>query len=198
LPGYRFHKIAQYLEVMAVAELTNKQRMFVAEYLKDLNATQAAIRAGYSSKNADKIGFQLLEKTRVQQAIEQAMKRRIKRVEFDQDTVVQQLARIAFVDMKDVAEFGPDGVKARDCEEVDGTLLSEVSETKTKDGGTIKVKLSDRMKALELLGRHMGMFRDKVELSGADGGPIGIRVNGMSDDELRALVEGKEADKSRV
>lgn len=178
------------LEVMGVAELTNKQRMFVAEYLKDLNATQAAIRAGYSSRNADKIGFQLLEKTRVQQAIEQAMKRRIKRVEFDQDTVVQQLARIAFVDMKDVVEFGPDGVSVRDCEDVDGTLLNEVSETKTKDGGTIKVKLSDRMKALELLGRHMGMFRDKVEVSGAGGGPIMLAhlTDEAIDEEIRKLM----------
>lgn len=77
--------------------LTEKQKRFCDEYLIDLNATQAAIRAGYSVKNADKIGSELLGKTRVSETISRKIAERSKRTGINQDRVIQELARIAFV-----------------------------------------------------------------------------------------------------
>lgn len=120
-----------------MARLTEKQKRFVAEYLVDLNATQAAIRAGYSEKTAEQIGYQLLQKTSVQVAIQEAQDERSKRTEITQDMVVDELRAVAFA-------------KAGDY--TDSTL-----------------KYSNKLKALELLGKHLGMFTDRVEHSGETG-----------------------------
>ncbi len=116
--------------------LTPKQQKFVEEYLKDLNATQAAIRAGYSVKNAFKIGSEQLHKTTVKQAIEGAISKRNERAELTQDMVVNELRAIAFADVKDTS-WGKNGLPVK-----------------------------DKLKALELLGKHMGMMRDKVDVAG--------------------------------
>ena len=79
-----------------VMALTKKQQLFVEEYLKDLNATQAAIRAGYSAKTAYAIAEKLLRKAEIKQAIQEAMKARSDRTEITQDRVLQELARLAF------------------------------------------------------------------------------------------------------
>ena len=80
--------------------LTEKQRRFVAEYLVDLNATQAAIRAGYSSKTAHSVGHENLRKPEISAAVQEAMKAREQRTEITQDRVLQELARIAFFDLR--------------------------------------------------------------------------------------------------
>lgn len=150
---------------MSARKLSPKQAAFVAEYLIDLNATQAAIRAGYSEKSADKIGAQLLGKTRVREAIEKSQAKRTERTEVTADRVVTELAKIAFADPRDLMEWGPDGLMLKDCRiipDVAAAAVAEVSEG--KDG--MKLKKLDKLKALELLGRHLGMFTDKVEMSG--------------------------------
>jgi len=153
-----------------MGKLTPKQETFVREYLCDLNATQAAIRAGYSAKNAGKIGPELLGKTRISEAIEKLMKEREKRTEVTQDMIVRQLAKIAFLDIKDVVTWDDgQGIKIRPSDEVDGTVLTEVSETMSEGGWTKKVKMSDRMRAIEMLGKHLGMFKENIQLSGAIG-----------------------------
>lgn len=169
-----------------MAGLTAKQQRFVEEYICDLNATQAAIRAGYSAKNADKIGSELLGKTRVREALQAVQAARSKRTEITADRVLEQLAKIAFADIKDVVKFGPHGVTIVDCEQVDGTILAEISETRTEAGGSQKVKLNDRMKALELIGRHLGMYTDKLEHTGKNGGPLQYEV--LSDEEIDAKI----------
>lgn len=148
--------------------LTEKQRTFANEYLIDLNATQAAIRAGYSSKNADKIGSELLGKTRVAEEISKAMAKRSKRVGINQDRVIQELARIAFVNPLDVINPA-DGSVSQHASEDDLACIQSVK-VKTMDGekGSSEereVKLNDKLKALELLGKHMGMFKDNVNLN---------------------------------
>ena len=95
-------------------KLRPKQKMFVEEYLVDLNATQAAIRAGYSAKTASSIGEQNLRKLDIQTAIQEAMKARQERTGVTQDRVIAELARIAFGDQRSVMEWGPSGVKLRD------------------------------------------------------------------------------------
>jgi len=153
--------------------LTDKQENFIREYLVDLNATQAAIRAGYSVKTAYSQGQRLLKNVEIQVAIEEAMNNREKRTEVTQDMVVQQLAKIAFADIKDSVEWDDEnGIRIKPSEEVDGTILASVSETEFKGAVTKEIKFNDRMRALEMLGRHLGMFKDKIEHSGS----VGVQI----------------------
>ena len=147
-------------------KLTDKQAAFVAEYLVDLNATQSAIRAGYSERTAYRIGAELLQKTSVAEAIAAGQAKRAQRVEITADRVVAELAKIAFADPRDLMEWGPNGVRLKDSADLteeQAASVAEVSETTTKDGGSLRLKKHDKVKALELLGRHMGMFKDKME-----------------------------------
>ena len=148
--------------------LTPKQARFVQEYLCDLNANQAAIRAGYSRRTAKQTAAETLTKPYVQAALRRGMAERERRTEITQDRVLEQLAKIAFADMKDFADWSPDGVRLKPSDDVDGTLVAEVSETTSEFAGgrstTVKVKRHDAMKALELLGRHLGMFNDKLRV----------------------------------
>jgi phage terminase small subunit len=152
--------------------MTPKQRRFIEEYLIDLNATRAAVRAGYSEKTAYRIGAELLHKTSVSNVIDAALEERAKRTEVTADRVLKELAVLAFTDFRKAVIWGPDGVTPLPSDELtdeEAAIVAEVSETTTKDGGSIKAKRYDKLKALELLGRHLGMFRDKVEHSGPDG-----------------------------
>lgn len=164
---------------MADKSLTPKQAQFVLEYLVDLNATQAAIRAGYSTRNADKIASQLLGKTRVRREVDKAIAARAKRVGVSADRVVRELARIAFCDPRNVFDWGPDGVTPKSASELsddDAACVAEATETKTKDGGTIRIKLADKIAALNLLAKHTGVAKDHLELSGPGGIPISTEV----------------------
>lgn len=160
---------------MADDRLTPKQRCFVEEYLIDFNATQAAIRAGYSEDSARTTGPENLLKPVVQEAIGKAIARRSKRTEVTADRVVRELARIAFLDARKVMEWGPQGVKFRPSEELDdddAACIVEASETITEAGGTIRVKMADKMAALNLLAKHTGVAKDQLEITGAGGGPL--------------------------
>lgn len=148
-----------------MAKLTPKQKAFVDEYLIDLNATQAAIRAGYSVKRASEIGYQLLQKTTVSEAIAKAMAERSKWTSVSQDRVIEQLAKIAFADLKDYVQWDEKGITLLNSEDVDGTVLQSITEIVLPKGGVKKeVKLSDKLKALELLGKHLGMWTEKQQV----------------------------------
>lgn len=154
-------------------KLTEKQKRFVEEYLIDLNATQAAIRAGYSVKRASEIGYQLLQKTTVSEAIAAAMAERSRRTGITQDRVIQELAKIAFAKMTDFVEWDGEGVRFRDSSQLsdeDAACVAEVTEQEIEfESGkkkTKKIKLHDKVAALEKLGRHLGIFNDKLELGG--------------------------------
>jgi Phage terminase, small subunit len=165
-------------------KLTDKQKRFVNEYLIDLNATQAAIRAGYSVKTADVIGLQLLRKTTVQEALQRRQRDREVRTEITQDKIVNALAKIAFSDPRKVMTWGPNGVVLKDSASLtddDAAMVAEVAETNTG----LRLKTNDRMKALELLGKHLGMFTDKVEHSGSISNPF----DGLTTEQLRKLAE---------
>lgn len=149
--------------------LTPKQKMFIDEYLIDLNATQAAIRAGYSPNNADKIGSELLGKTRVSDAIKTAMAERSKRTGINQDRILMELAKIALVNPENVVNFDKATIREDALPEDLAAVASvKVKRFPTKDGEGIEreIKFYDKTKALDLAGRHLGMFKDKIELSG--------------------------------
>lgn len=154
-----------------MAKLTDKQKLFVDEYLIDLNAKQAAIRAGYSVKTAEQIGYQMLQKTSVSDAIAQAMAMRSRRTGITADRVLNELAKIGFANAADIINFGSATVQ-EDADRDDTACIQsiKVKTIPTEDGEITEreVKLYDKKAALELIGRHLGMFKDKLEISGID------------------------------
>lgn len=151
--------------------MTKKQKRFVEEYLIDLNITQAAIRAGYSPKTAYSIGSENLKKPEIRACIEKAMAERSKRTGINQDRIIMELAKIGLLNPKDLVDFDEATVKEEAAEEDLAAIASvRVKRFPTKDGEGIEreIKMHDKTKALELLGRHFGMFKDKVEVSGLE------------------------------
>lgn len=147
--------------------LTKKQKLFIEEYLADLNATQAAIRAGYSPDTAGSIGNENLKKPEIRAHINKAMAERSKRTGINQDRIVNELAKIAFVKITDVVDERC-RIKASAKEE-DLSCIESIK-VKTSTGANTEsvereVKLSPKLKALELLGRHLGMWNDKLDIS---------------------------------
>ena len=150
-----------------MAKLTEKQQRFVDEYLIDLNATQAAIRAGYSVKTANEQGARLLANVSVQQKIAQKMADRSKRTGVNQDRVVLELARIAFVKITDI--IGSEGEIKSTATDDDLACIESVkykgSESETSSSVEREVKISSKLKALELLGKHLGMWNDELDVN---------------------------------
>ncbi len=129
--------------------LTAKQEAFCQEYLIDLNGTQAAIRAGYSAKTAAEIAVENLGKPQIASRVQELMDARAKRVERTADDVL------------------------RDLHEV----LQDAMQKSTNPMGVVSmVNHSAALKALELEGKHRKMFTDKVEMTGADGGPLNMSL----------------------
>lgn len=146
--------------------LREKHRRFVAEYLVDLNATQAAIRAGYGARSADRTGGMLLRRPDVQAAVRAAQADRATRTRITADRVLEELARIAFVDIRRVFRWGPDGIEliASDAlSEEEAAVVAEIYEG-AGSSGRVKGKRFDKLKALELLGRHLGIFSERVRM----------------------------------
>ena len=150
-----------------MAKLTEKQRLFVEEYLIDMNATQAEIRAGYSAKTADVQGSRMLGNVKVQQAIAEAMAKRSKRTGVNQDRVVLELAKLAFVKMTDLVDS--EGRIKTDATDDDLSCIESIKykESDNEFGGSVEreVKISSKLKALELLGKHLGMWNDKLDVN---------------------------------
>lgn len=182
--------------------LTPKMKMFCEEYIVDLNATQAAIRAGYSEKTAKSIGQENLTKPDIQEYIQQLMNERSKRTEITADRVLQEYAKLGFSNITDflkveeaemVVDYVGEGdskrpiiqkfqqVRIFETDNIQRDKLDAIAEIKqTKEG--IALKLHDKKGALDSIARHLGMFKDKVEHSG----DINIKValpKGFGDDD---------------
>lgn len=148
--------------------LTPRQSLFVAQYLVDLNASKAAERAGYSAKTAHSTGPRLLENAEVAKAIEEALARRSARVEVKQDDVLRSLLEFAncdilgaFTDDHQLLPLSEMSPEVRRC-----IVGIETTATGSEDAPRFvtKVKFSDKLRSLELLGKHVGMFKDKLEV----------------------------------
>lgn len=171
---------------MSRSELLDKQKRFVREFLIDRNATQAAIRAGYSAHSAAVCGSKMLKVPKIRAAIESAEAERSKRTEITADRVLQELWRIATSDIaKAFDEKGsllpvhlmPPEARAALAGVETEELFEGQGEERVQTGLSRKVKHWDKVKALELAGKHLGMWRDKVEVSGENGKALAIHID---------------------
>lgn len=166
------------------AELTPKQELFIAEYLTDLNATRAAIAAGYSAKTAESQAARLLVNVKVAAAIAEKQGKRLAKLEITADRVLQEIARLAFYDPR---KFFNDDGSAKQVNELDDDtamalagmdvmeLFEGSGDQKHAYGLMKKFKLVDKGQNLERLGKHLKLFTDKAEITGANGGPVEIK-----------------------
>ena len=174
----------------AVPRLGVRQRRFVEEYLVDMSPVRAAERAGYAPDRAARTSSSLLRSPAVLEAVEQAMRRRAARIEVTQDLVVRELAAVGFSVMTDLCHWSDEGVRLRDSTDLtraQAAAVAEVRESSTARGGRpargeqadgpvrggVQVKLHSKLKALEMLARHLGMF-------GVATGAIGTSRTGCS------------------
>lgn len=148
--------------------LTAKQKIFADEYLIDLNATRAYKVAYPKVKNdetASAAGARLLRNVKVEDYIQKRMKDREKRTEITQDMVLKELAKIGFANVTDYVTIEGSYVKVKQTEDIPSEKIGAIAGIKEGANG-IEIKLNDKGKALELIGRHLGMWKDKMELSG--------------------------------
>ena len=189
---------------MIVAKLNERQERFCNEYLIDLNATQAAIRAGYKEKTAYSMGQRLLKNVEVQNYIQERKQDRVERTEITQDKVIRELALIAFSNAADYANVVErqailDGVPLEDKDgnpvmyrTVEPVLTAELTEDQKRALSVIKrgkdgfeVRPYDKVRALELLGKHLGLFEEKIAVKGEiKNDPLA----GLTTEELKKLI----------
>lgn len=168
--------------------LTPKQERFVQEYLIDLNATQAAIRCGYSEKTANREGTRLLSNAVIAEAIDAATKERAAKLDITAERVLKEIAAMAFYDpISLMVEIGDrdaengNGVRVSDDGKLYGlrgpTDIRALPETVRRaiigwswdKAGNFTVKFADKSKALDQLARHLSLYNDKLEVTGLDG-----------------------------
>jgi phage terminase small subunit len=177
------------------SKLTQKQKRFCDEYLIDLNATQAAIRADYSKKRASELGYQLLQKTPVQEYISNLVEKRSKITQIDAAYVLNRLVEIDQMDALDILNDDGSCKSIKDWPKIwrqfiCGMDVSEIfigsGEERELAGILKKIKWPDKIKNLELIGKHVDVqaFKDKVEHTGK------VEFNVVSD-SLKEMIEDK-------
>lgn len=167
------------------SRLTPKQKRFVTEYLIDLNATQAAIRAGYSKRTAGPAGARLLMNVIIAGAIQKAKDSRAGRTEVNADWVLKRLVDEAEADIADLYDEHNVLLPVREWPLIwrqglaSGLDVDEQFSEGVKTGQLTKIKLSDRIKRIEMIGKHIGVqaFSERQELSGIGGVPLQIEVS---------------------
>ena len=155
-----------------MAKLTAKQEKFVQEYLVDLNATQAAIRAGYKAKNAYQTGAENLRKPQIAEALQEARKKQETRTQITADRVLQALADIAFADPGEYQTVEGGELTLTDTERIPAGKRRALQGYRIGKGGPEAV-LADKLRALELLGKHLGIF-EKPEEQDAGGVKVSL------------------------
>jgi len=170
--------------------LTPKQANFVEEYIKDLNATQAAIRAGYSPNGAKKQGFNLLRHPHIYPLIQAKQRARLTRLEVRADDVIDRIRRIAACDLR--LAYDQDTGQPLRAVDLPDDLAPAVDAIKTDEHGTIiSLKLSPRLHALELLARHLDLLRPDLvpapDVSLTQVNVAQVYLDRLSTDELKTL-----------
>lgn len=164
--------------------LTERQRLFAYEYLKDLNGTQAAIRAGYKPSNAKSQASNLLKHPAVRAIVDRGRADKQQHLEITQERILEELARIAFAKIGDYISIDNSGHIIIKPGTIDGDAGRPVAEvTDGGDTGKLRFKLHDKHKALELLGKHLGIFIDRHHVT------LNKDPREMTDEELTKALD---------
>jgi phage terminase small subunit len=174
-----------------MSKLTAKQERFVEQYLIEPNATQAAIRAGYSAKTAESIGHENLRKPKISEKLEKARAERAERCALSADWVVEELHKLASSNMGDYMKPTPEGTPHLDFSGLTRDQTGVISQVKVSSDGTITFRLHDRRAALVDLGRHLGIF----DLKARKPKKVKIEVAQIREKVLRALARLADARK---
>ena len=158
-------------------KMTAKQQRFCDEYLIDLNATQAAIRAGYSEKTAGVIGAENLKKPNIKEYIEKRMEEKEAELVADQDEVLKYLTSVMRREYAEHVVVTVSEKKSYYEPDANGTMRKQTEEKEEAQVVAIPARLSDANKAAELLGKRYGLFKDSVDLNGA----IPVVISGADD-----------------
>lgn len=146
--------------------LNDRQELFCKQYLIDLNATQAAIRAGYAENSARQMASDLLSHPDIQDKIQRLMDKRSQKLEITTEKVIQELARIGFYDIRDyVDHYNESGLTLRPLEDIDGRVVKSIREKRDKDGNSfIDMDFHDKVAALDKLGKHLKLWTDAAQI----------------------------------
>lgn len=178
-------------EMIVASKLTPKQQRFVDEYLIDLNATQAAIRAGYSPKTANRIAAENLSKPVIQAAIQQRQKKNETKLEISQERIIRELASIAFANGADFAEVVEvaglelQTVKFKATKDLPAEKRAAIASIKSGSSG-MEVKTYDKLKAMELLGKYLGYLNPAGDTA---------KATSLADAIMEAYTQRKEDNK---
>ena len=146
---------------MKKARLSLRHQRFVEEYLVDLNAAEAALRAGYAGRNAKNYGKWLLHRPKIAAAIAEALAAREEKARITSDRILQEYGRMAFADIRNFADWGPGGITLREksaLSDADAAAIADLQPHGANGKGG-RIKLYDKMAALDALARHLGLFR---------------------------------------
>jgi phage terminase small subunit len=171
--------------------LTEKERLFVEEYVKDFNASRAARVAKYGSTptSTRKAASHLLTKGHIRAAVGAHFAKRKRRFKNEEERILNELRSIAYSNMKDLAQWDSGGVTFKNSDDVARRVtaaVSEVSDSVNESGTSVRLKKHDKIKALELLGRHFGMFwKEADDGFGKDKGARGSHFDRVRESLLR-------------
>lgn len=181
--------------------LSDKRKQFADEYLKDHNATQAAIRAGYSKKTAKNIASRLLTIASVQEYLAHRAKELLEKAEITPEKVLKELSTIAFSDIRDMVEWNGERVVFKPSAELSDTAAHAISEVSAETATTrvdenieshvtkMKLKTWNKNQALDKLGQYFKLFTENLNISGK----LTIEdLKNMSDSEIDELLGGGE------
>lgn len=194
--------------------MTEKQQRFVDEYVKDLNAKQAAIRAGYSEETAYSIGGRLLKNVEVRSAIDLAQSKMAGRNAATAQRTIEELANIAFSDIGELVDFADTVFRIKPGSEIPVWARKAISSVKVRREKVglgdapvevVEFKLWDKVSALEKLAKILGLMKERHEFTGKDGGPIEhggtikhvIDIPDITADEFRALPIAEQLRRTR-
>jgi phage terminase small subunit len=177
-----------------MAQISDQYRVFIDEYTTHWSIKKAAIKAGYNPKWADTTGYAILQRPEVRAEVEKIIAQREEVNQVHRSMIIDQLTRIATADVKDFMTWNDDGTAFLDPSKVDGEIIAELNIDKSSftsmDGEQTektkkKLKLHDKLKALELLGRHVGFFNDSVNLHMKANVTIVDDIGAPSDGEIK-------------
>lgn len=178
----------------APAPLNPRQQRFIAEYLVDLNGTQAAIRSGYSPKGAEVSAHRLLRDARVIAEIEAGRQKLAERTGITQERVLAEIARLAFLDIRKAFDEHDNLLPIREMDDdtaaaIAGLEVFEEYQGRGEDreyiGRTKKLKLADKKGSLELLARHLGLLNDKLKIGSDPENPLTLLLQQVAGTALK-------------